>query len=63
MSQHTMRYIGLVSGHADGTEPRVQVATPSGVIREAPLTRADLLRIIRSAAGALDYLDRREARR
>lgn len=53
-----MTYLGLISGFADGAQPRLQVATPSGLVREIPLARKDLLQIIRSAVGAIEHLDR-----
>lgn len=51
-----MSYIGLASGLADGSGPRLQVATPSGRIREIQLDELQLLRIIRAAATALEVL-------
>lgn len=61
-----LRYHGLVSGmgdpHNDRRGPRLQVTTPAGRIREVPLDRAALVRIIRSAASALEHLDRLENR-
>lgn len=58
-----LRYVGLPSGIADGDGPRLQVSTPSGQIREIPLDRGQLVRIIKSAASALQQLDREERAR
>lgn len=61
-----LKYVGLVSGaadpHNDRRGPRLQVATPAGRVREIPVDRAALTRLIRSAAGALEHLDRLENR-
>lgn len=53
-----LRFIGLPSGLSDGGVPRLQVATPAGLIREIPLTKRDLLGIIKSAASALEVMER-----
>lgn len=62
----TLRYHGLVSGmadpHNDRRGPRLQVTTPKGLVREVPVDRAELLRLIEGAARALAHLDRLENR-
>jgi hypothetical protein len=57
-----MKYLGIVSGLADGGDPRLQVATASGQVREIPLDKTQLLRIIRSAVGALEVMEQQERR-
>lgn len=61
-----LTYVGLVSGMSDPHNqrrgPRLQVATPKGLIREVPMSREDLLRVISSAARAIAHLDRLENR-
>ena len=57
-----MKYLGLVTGLADGKGVRLQVTTPGGQLREVPLTQRDLLRIIRRAADALEVMARDEER-
>lgn len=61
-----LRYHGLVTGmadpHNDRRGPRLQVATPKGLVREVPVDRHELVRIIASAARALEHLDRLENR-
>lgn len=54
MSVTDLRYFDLSSGPS----PRLQLVTPKGVLREVPLTERDLLKIIRSAADALEVLAR-----
>lgn len=62
-----LRYHGLVSGvadpHNDRRGPRLQVTTPKGMLREVPMDRAALVKIIQSAARALEHLDRLENRK
>lgn len=53
-----LRYYGLPSGISDGKPPRLQLLTPKGLVREVPLDRSQLVKIIRAAANALEALDR-----
>lgn len=62
MSKTDLTFHGLTSGLADGNGPRLMVQTPSGLIRQIPLTRADLMKILGSAVGALNVLDKEEAK-
>jgi hypothetical protein len=59
MSNTELRYLGLMSGHSDGAGVRIQLVTQGGAVRTAPLTRQHLLKIIQSAARAIEYLDRK----
>lgn len=52
-----LTYQGLSYILSDGSQPHLNVSTPAGLIREVPLTRRDLVRIIRQAASALERLD------
>ena len=62
MARQQLSYHGLSSGLSDGSTPRIDLLTPSGQIRSAPLDRRQLVRIIKAAASALEVLDRDEAR-
>lgn len=53
-----LTYQGLATGLSDGKAPHLNLSTPAGLIREVPLTRRDLVRIIKAAASALEVLDR-----
>lgn len=57
-----LTYYGLPSGLSDGKSARLQVATPNGTIREIPLNRQQLHKLLQAAARALEELDRAEAR-
>jgi hypothetical protein len=58
-----LKYLGLDSGLSDGSAPKIQVATSSGKVRNVPVGRRELVRIIRSAAAALEVLDREEGKK
>lgn len=62
MAAGELTYRGLVSGAGDGQGTRLQVATPSGLIREIPLDRRQVMRILRSAVATLEYLDDEDRR-
>lgn len=60
VSAAPLKYLGLTSGLSEGGEPALMLSTPSGAVRRVPLTRSELVKIIKSAAGALELLDREE---
>lgn len=65
MATTPLTYHGLPSGLSDGKSARLQVSTPNGTIREIPLDRRQLHKLLQAAARALEELDRaaeREAR-
>lgn len=62
MTAGELTYHGLVSGLSDGKPPRLQVATPNGTIREIPLDRRQVMRILKAAVATLERLDDEERR-
>lgn len=48
-------------GHA-AEGPKLMAGMPSGSVREIPLSRRELVRIIKQAADALERLDREEGK-
>lgn len=64
MGAVVLRFFGLtaIPSETGGKGPRLQVVTALGAIREIPLSRADLLRIIQLAAAALEQLDKEDSR-
>jgi len=58
MAAADLSFQGLSTGLSDGSDPSLILTTPGGTVRRVPLTRRQLVRIIRTAADALEVMDR-----